>query len=314
MSSCDRDRRPAGRRHDVHGDAPQNNTFNLAPVEMRTSVDRALRIVGTDGADFVNGGARLRTQLSAEGRGHTRRWTTRPDAIGFIPLRHLRRSRPNPIGDEQLDQLQHRPVPLCRPDLRPDRHRLQRLRGRRWRHEPRQRVLRTGHPVRRRRRTTCWRRTGRISTGSAGAGLSGSPPSPTASTRGSSSSGTSTCSGPPPDGSSSSGSAINGTEDITFAYDPDRRLLRAARDAVARRCREQPAAPAATRSGPNVVPTVDQRITSSAPQRRRGSVAYDVIVRGRQVGDGTVTSELDTPDHARHDHRAHVGDGHPTLT
>jgi hypothetical protein len=85
---------------------------------------------------------------------------------------------------------------------------------------------------------------------------------------------------------------IDGPEDITFAYDPATpRPAPAGQDLIvgAENRNGQGAS-----LGLNIAPTADLRVSSSAPVPG-GTATYDVIVRGEKVGTGVVTTEMESP-------------------
>jgi hypothetical protein len=84
---------------------------------------------------------------------------------------------------------------------------------------------------------------------------------------------------------------IDGTEDITFAYDPGAMPGDPAGQAFVVGAENEIGTGGATITG---LPTQDLRVTSSAPVPG-GSVSYTVTVRGRETGDGIVTTEMSTP-------------------
>jgi hypothetical protein len=86
----------------------------------------------------------------------------------------------------------------------------------------------------------------------------------------------------------------NGTEDITFAYRAGSDLSPPAGQDLLVGAENSNGSGGDT-LGRNVAPTSDLRVTSSEPEPG-GEVSYDVFVRGERVGEGVVTTEMDSPD------------------
>jgi subtilisin family serine protease len=83
---------------------------------------------------------------------------------------------------------------------------------------------------------------------------------------------------------------LGSSQDITYAYVPGAPMSANGQPVVVGA--ENPAGTGGASLGPNVVPTTDLRVTSSDPAPG-GSVSYTVLVRGQKVGPGVVTTEMD---------------------